>query len=143
MDINEINQRFKDLEYFFVAQDEHGKSVRYSDKKHSDISKIKLPIYHDDGDMIDVYLQDIPGNDKFIRICDFGMAAIKLAASFDLASPQNIAVFNAIRKDAGLKNDNGNLYMEVSKVGLFKNIMKFVGGVQKISAMKSIVEFVD
>ena len=32
-----------------------------------------LPILHEDGDMIDIYLQDSPEGKDHIRICDFGI----------------------------------------------------------------------
>ena len=36
-----------------------------------------VPIRHEDGDMIDVYLQDSPRGEGYVRICDFGMTLMR------------------------------------------------------------------
>ena len=43
-----------------------------------------IPICHEDGDMVDVYLQESPRGEAYIRICDFGMALMRLSYSYDL-----------------------------------------------------------
>ena len=35
-----------------------------------------VPILHEDGDMVDIYLQSSPLGDGYIRICDFGMSLV-------------------------------------------------------------------
>lgn len=40
-----------------------------------------IPICHEDGDMVDVYLQDSPKGTDYARICDFGMTLMRLSKS--------------------------------------------------------------
>ena len=41
-----------------------------------------IPICHEDGDMVDIYLQESPRGDAYIRICDFGMALMRLSYTY-------------------------------------------------------------
>lgn len=46
-----------------------------------------VPILHEDGDMVDVYLQDSPKGENHVRICDFGMAVMRLSYTYEINSP--------------------------------------------------------
>ena len=45
-----------------------------------------VPICHEDGDMVDIYLHQSPYGEAYIRICDFGMALMRLSYSYDLST---------------------------------------------------------
>ena len=51
------------------------------------------PICHEDGDMIDIYLQDSPRGDGYVRICDFGMTLMRLSYALDLNTPTRERIF--------------------------------------------------
>ena len=46
-----------------------------------------VPILHEDGDMIDIYLQKSPRGDGYVRICDFGMTLMRLSYSYEINTP--------------------------------------------------------
>ena len=94
-----------------------------------------LPILHEDGDMIDVYLCDSPKGESYIRICDFGMAMMRLSYSYEINTDSRRRIFNSILINNGVQNDNGNLYLDISSEGLYEGIMQFVGCVQKVCSM--------
>ena len=94
-----------------------------------------LPILHEDGDMIDVYLCDSPKGESYIRICDFGMATMRLSYSYEINTDSRRRIFNSILINNGVQNDNGNLYLDVTSEDLYDGIMQFVGCVQKVCNM--------
>lgn len=98
--------------------------------------QVILPILHEDGDMVDIYLIQSPGVAGQIRICDFGMAAMRLSYTFDVGSTTRKKVFDSILVNNGVRNDDGNLYMDSSVQDLYPNILQFAGCVQKICNMK-------
>ena len=45
-----------------------------------------LPILHEDGDMLEIYLQESPTGSKMVRICDFGHALMRLSYNFEVST---------------------------------------------------------
>lgn len=95
-----------------------------------------LPIHHEDGDMVEIYLLDSPHGGNRIRICDFGMALMRLSYVFDVSSPPRQRILESILINNAVSNENGNLYMDVSVDLLYENILQFAGCVQKVCTMR-------
>lgn len=95
-----------------------------------------LPMLHEDGDMVDVYLQDSPLGEGYVRICDFGMALMRLSYTFDINTPTREDIFESILVNNGIKNHEGNLYIDASIDTLYESILQFVGCVQKVCNMR-------
>ena len=58
--------------------------------------QVILPILHEDGDMLEIYLQEIPGRERFIRVCDFGHALMRLSYTFEVNSPTREKILDSI-----------------------------------------------
>ncbi len=95
-----------------------------------------VPILHEDGDMVDVYLQDSPVGDGYIRICDFGMTLMRLSYTYDVNSPVRQRIFDSILSNNGVNNDGGNFYLDASSNMLYESILQFSGCVQKVCNMR-------
>ena len=95
-----------------------------------------IPILHEDGDMVDIYLQDSPMGEDYIRICDFGMTLMHLSYTHELSTNVRQRVFDSILINNGVSNDSGNLYLDTSLDMLYENILQFTGCVQKICNMR-------
>jgi len=97
------------------------------------VYQLIIPIFHEDGDMVDVYLSYLDGE---IRISDFGLTIMKLSYTLEINSPAREQIFNTILINNGISNDRGNLYMDSSENLIYQNIMQFIGGIQKIINMR-------
>ena len=95
-----------------------------------------IPICHEDGDMVDIYLQESPRSEAYIRICDFGMALMKLSYSYDLNTDTRLRIFDDILINNQVANDDGNLCLDVPVGTLYEGIMQFAGCVQKVCNMR-------
>ena len=93
------------------------------------------PISHEGGDMVDIYLQQSPRGSEQIRICDFGMALMRLSYNFEINSPTRRGILESILINSGVQNDNGNLYLDAPIDSLYASILQFAGCVQKVSSM--------
>lgn len=93
-----------------------------------------LPIFYEDGDMVDIYVQH--SSDNHIKISDCGMTLMRLSYTYDINSPARERIFNMILNQNGVFNDNGNLYLETSFNFLYQNVMQFIGCQQKILNMR-------
>ena len=93
------------------------------------------PILHEDGDMVDIYLQKSPKGARYIRICDFGMAVQRLSYSYEINTPLRKKIFNSILMNNGLQEDNGNLYLDTPVDKTYEAVLQFAGCVQKVCSM--------
>ena len=93
-----------------------------------------IPILHEDGDMIDIYLQDSPENKSYIRICDFGLTEMRLSYTYEI-TPSRKIIFDSILTNNGVQNDNESLYLDTTPEMLYEGIMQFAGCVQKICSL--------
>ena len=95
-----------------------------------------VPILHEDGDMVDIYLRDSPQGENYARICDFGMALMRLSYTYEINSPARERIFDSILINNGVRNEGGNLYLDVAAEMLYEGVLQFAGCVQKVCNMR-------
>lgn len=98
--------------------------------------QLVIPILHEDGDMVDIYLQDSPKGEDYVRICDFGMALMRLSFNYEINSHARQSILDSILTNNGVRNDNGNLYLDTPMRLLYESILQFSGCVQKVCNMR-------
>ena len=94
------------------------------------------PISHEDGDMVDIYLQDSPEDENRIRICDFGMAIMRLSYTYELNTDARQKIFDSILINNGIQSNEGNLYLDTTPEMLYESVLQFAGCVQKVCNMR-------
>lgn len=105
-------------------------------ERRSGTFQLIVPIRHEDGDMIDIYLQDSPRGEGYIRICDFGMTLMRLSYTLDVNTPTRQRIFDSILMNNGVSNDDGNLYLDTPITLLYESILQFAGCAQKVCNMR-------
>ena len=95
-----------------------------------------IPILHEDGDMVDVYLSDSPRGDNLVRICDFGLTLMRLSYTFDVRTAARQRILESILTNNGVNHDDGNLYLDAPIDKLYEGAMQFAGCVQKVCNMR-------
>ena len=95
-----------------------------------------VPICHEDGDMVDIYVQDSPRGEGYVRLCDFGMALMRLSYSYELNSAAKRRIFDDILINNGITNNGGSLCLDVPVGSLYEGVMQFAGCVQKVCNMR-------
>ena len=98
--------------------------------------QLVVPIRHEDGDMVDVYLQDSPRGEGYVRICDFGMTIMRLSYTYEISTPARQQIFDNILINNGVSSDVGNLYLDAPIASLYESILQFVGCAQKVCNMR-------
>ncbi len=86
--------------------------------------------------MVDVYLQDSSLGENRVRICDFGMAVMRLSYSYEINSPARQKIFDSILINNGIQIEEGNLYLDTTPEMLYESILQFSGCVQKVCNMR-------
>ena len=98
--------------------------------------QLVIPILHEDGDMVDVYLQDSPLGDEYVRICDFGMTLMRLSYTFDITTSTRQQILDSILINNNVRNNDGDLYLDAPVRLLYESILQFVGCTQKVCNMR-------
>jgi hypothetical protein len=121
-------------EYLGVLRSQFNDRVRLVEKR-SGIFQLLAPLHHEDGDMVEIYIEKIGDNGK-IRISDHGMTIMRLSYEYDIDTPNKKRIFEKMLSENQLSENDGRLYLETSPDILYPSILQFVQTVGKISNMK-------
>lgn len=91
-------------------------------EKRENILQVFAPLYHADGDMMDIFLSEIPER-NLIRLSDYGLTLMRLSYSFDIDTPNKEKIFNKILAENSIQNENGNLYIDVQPEYIYHGLM--------------------
>ena len=98
--------------------------------------RLIVPIRHEDGDMLDVYLQTSPDREDRIRICDFGLTLMRISYTYEINTNARQRIFDSILINNNVQNEDGNLYLDSAPEMLYENILQFAGCLQKLCNMR-------
>ncbi|MCL4555115.1 MAG: DUF1828 domain-containing protein [Actinobacteria bacterium] len=98
--------------------------------------QLVAPLYHEDGDMIDIFLEESLADPSRIRVSDYGMTLMRLSYSYDLNTPNKERLFQRILAENGVQFENGNIFLETSPTHLYPAILQFAQVVGKVSNMR-------
>lgn len=100
------------------------------------IYQLIAPLYHEDGDMIDIFLEQHNGGRPPIRVCDHGMTLMRLSYSFDVDTPNKERILQQILSENRVHEVNGNLFLETAPESLYPAVLQFAQTVAKVSNMQ-------
>lgn len=104
-------------------------------EKRENILQVFAPLYHADGDMMDIFLSEIPERD-LVKISDYGLTLMRLSYSYDIDTPNKEKIFNKILAENSIQSENGNLFIDVKPQYLYHGIMQFAQAISKITNMR-------
>jgi hypothetical protein len=109
-------------------------------EKRPGILQLVAPLYHEDGDMMDIFL-DLPANgngasEKKIRISDHGLTLMRLSYAFDIDTPRKERIFHRILSENGVDEQNGELFLEAAPDALYTGVLQFSQAVSKVANMR-------
>lgn len=103
-------------------------------QKRPGIYQLLLPIYHEDGDMIDLFITAV-GENKF-ALCDYGLTLQRLSYSYDMGTVNKEAVLQKILSENKLTEQEGNICFETKPETLYTDIMHITQAYAKIGSMR-------
>ena len=92
-------------------------------EKRPGIFQLIAPFFHDDGDMVCIYLEK--AGDDMVRICDHGMSLMRLSCLSDPDSDEQIKVLSNIISGRGASLENGSIELVVPNADLISGIMRY------------------
>lgn len=118
-----------------LIQERVASPVDYYERRQGNYQLI-FPVFHEDGDMVEIYFQESPKGDDYIRICDFGMALMRLSYTYDINTDARRRIFDSILLNNGIQQENGNLFLDCPVSTVYESVLQFAGCVQKVCNMR-------
>ncbi len=105
-------------------------------EKRAGIYQLLIPIYHEDGDMIELYVDSSKSENATIWLCDFGMGLMRLSYSYAVDTENKEKIFHKILSENGLNEENGNIYLETPAELLYPAVLQISQGISKVCSMR-------
>ncbi len=120
--------------YLDILRNQFNDRIRFVEKR-SGIFQLIVPFYHEDGDMLEIYLEGLKENGK-IRISDHGMTIMRLSYEYEIDTPNKRRIFEKMLAENRLLEKDGRLYLEADLDVLYPSVLQFAQAVGKVSNMK-------
>jgi hypothetical protein len=106
-------------------------------EKRPGVVQVIAPLFHEDGDMIDIFL-DLPKvSGGSIRISDHGLTLMRLSYVYDVDTPNKRKILSRILSENGVSEGNGRLYMDTDSERLYPALLQFAQTVAKVGNMQA------
>lgn len=100
------------------------------------VLQVVAPLFHEDGDMMDMFL-DLPKTFSMpIRVSDHGMTLMRLSYSYEVDTPTKRKILNRILSENGVTEERGRFFIEAGPANLYPAIMRFAQTIAKVSNMQ-------
>ena len=65
------------------------------------------PLFHEDGDMVDIFIDELPNGSNRVRVSDHGMTLMRLTYTFDVDTENKMRIFNRILAENRISEQDG------------------------------------
>lgn len=120
------------IDYMTSLRNGFGDHVSMVEKRPG-IMKLIAPLFHEDGDMVDIFLEENGRGD--VRVSDHGLTLMRLSYTFDIDTSNKERIFSQIIGESNVNCDEGNLYIDVPIDRLYPAVLHFGQVVAKVSSM--------
>lgn len=103
-------------------------------RRRSNLLQIMVPIYHEDGDMVDIYLDE--SGPSAPTVTDLGKTIMRLSYEYDLDTENKRRIFRQIVMEHGLEEDDGVLSLASQPAELYSSVLHLAYAAAKIGAMR-------
>lgn len=124
----------REINYKELLKKQFNDQIEFREKRPG-IDQLIVPLFHEDGDMVDIFLEPSKTEQGRIRICDHALSLMRLSFDFDINTPNRERIFHRILDENKINEDNGNLFIEVEPDRLYPAILHFAQIVAKIVNM--------
>ncbi|MBD3410384.1 MAG: DUF1828 domain-containing protein [Ignavibacteriales bacterium] len=104
-------------------------------EKRPGVWSVRAPIYHEDGDMIDVFVERTNGDDT-VRLRDAGLTLMRLSYDYDLNTDNKRKIFQEIILKNGVEEEDDEIFIDAKTENVFPAMMQFAQAVAKVGSMR-------
>jgi len=122
-------------DYLRLLKEQFNNRIAFREKRPG-ILQLLAPLYHEDGDMVEIFLEESPEHPGKIRICDYGMTLMRLSYSYQINTPNKERIFRTILSENSLSENDGNIYIDLDPDKLYAGVLQFAQTVAKVCSMR-------
>lgn len=100
------------------------------------VIQVLAPLFHEDGDMVDIFLDEPRNGSDRVRISDHGLTLMRLTYTYDLDTANKQRIFSRILAENRVSEQDGRLYIDAEPDRLYPAILHFAQTVAKVSSMQ-------
>jgi hypothetical protein len=104
-------------------------------EKRPNLLQIIAPIFHEDGDMIDLFLDLREGDPFNIRLTDGGLTLMRLSYTFDIDTPNKQRILNRILSENQIELSRGELTLRTKPESVFPGLLAFAQVIAKVTSL--------
>jgi hypothetical protein len=124
------------MDFFENLKTEFNHHIAFREKRRG-IVQVLAPLFHEDGDMVDIFL-DLPNSpSEPIRISDHGMTLMRLSYTYDVDTATKRRILDRILSENGIVEDRGRLCVDTMPEHLYPTLLQFAQTVAKVSNMQA------
>lgn len=103
-------------------------------EKRRGITQLYLPVYHEDGDMVDLFIRK--NEDGTFTLSDYGMTIMRLSYEYEIDTENKERIFNGMLSEHELSENEGSIEMSATSETIYQDIMHFTHALAKIGSMR-------
>ena len=103
-------------------------------QKRPEVYQLFLPLYHEDGDMIDLFIKPLDGA-KYL-LSDYGLTIQRLAYSYDIDTENKEAILQKIILENSLTEQEGIISLETTTDTIYTDILHITQAFSKVGSMR-------
>lgn len=123
------------IDYIESLRTQFNRQIRLQERRPG-INQLIVPLFHEDGDMVDIFLEQSPLGADMVRVCDHGMTLMRLSYTFEIDTANKERIFQRIISENGVSYEAGNLFVDAHTGALYPAIMQFAQTVSKVANME-------
>ena len=124
------------MNYVESLKAEFGGRLEFREKRPG-ILQLFAPLYHEDGDMLDVFLDLPKSENETVRISDHGMTLMRLSYTYDLDTQAKRRIFRSIISESGIQEEAGRLFLESTVQNLYPSLLQFAQAATRVGNMQA------
>ncbi|HWQ53725.1 MAG TPA: DUF1828 domain-containing protein [Bryobacteraceae bacterium] len=105
-------------------------------EKRPGVVQVFAPLFHEDGDMIDIFIDETADGTGRIRVSDHGLTLMRLSYNYELDTPNKLKIFHRILSENRIQEENGRLFIDSEPGSLYPAVLQFAQAVAKVSSMQ-------
>jgi hypothetical protein len=102
--------------------------------KRPNILKVLVPLFHEDGDMLDIFVEDT--EDGRVQISDYGLSLMRLSYDYDINTDTKRRIFQQILSESNAIEDNGKIIVKSDIENIYPSVLQFGQIVTRVCSLR-------
>lgn len=105
-------------------------------KRRPNLTQILVPLFHEDGDMVDIFVEPSPLGKGYFRITDCGSTLMHLSYEYDIDTDNKRRIFSKMLSENLVEENDGVLIADSSIEELYPSVLNFAQTAAKVGSMR-------